>query len=138
QIDLEAERDDLRREIERLEEILGSETVLRALVSEELAAVAAEHGDSRRTVLLEAAEKPAISAGASLEVADEPCRVLLTGTGLVARVTGEEPLLREGPRGAHDVIVSDALTTTRSSVGVVTDRGRVLRLRSEERRVGKG
>ena len=128
QIDLEAERDDLRREIERLEEILGSETVLRALVSEELAAVAAEHGDSRRTVLLEAAEKPAISAGASLEVADEPCRVLLTGTGLVARVTGEEPLLREGPRGAHDVIVSDALTTTRSSVGVVTDRGRVLRL----------
>ncbi len=128
QIDLEAERDDLRREIERLEEILGSETVLRALVSEELAAVAAEHGDSRRTVLLEAAEKPAIAAGASLEVADEPCRVLLTGTGLVARVTGEEPLLREGPRGAHDVIVSDALTTTRSSVGVVTDRGRVLRL----------
>ena len=128
QIDLEAERDDLRREIERLEEILGSETVLRALVSEELAAVAAEHGDSRRTVLLEAAEKPAVAAGASLEVADEPCRVLLTGTGLVARLTGQEPLLREGPRGAHDVIVSDALTSTRSTVGVVTDRGRVLRL----------
>src|SRR5699024_7037822 len=119
---------DLRREIERLEEILGSETVLRALVSEELAAVAAEHGDSRRTVLLEAAEKPAVAAGASLEVADEPCRVLLTGTGLVARLTGQEPLLREGPRGAHDVIVSDALTSTRSTVGVVTDRGRVLRL----------
>ncbi|HLQ81295.1 MAG TPA: DNA topoisomerase IV subunit A [Brachybacterium sp.] len=128
QIDLEAERDDLRREIERLEEILGSETVLRALVSEELAAVAAEHGDSRRTVLLEAAEKLAVAAGASLEVADEPCRVLLTGTGLVARLTGQEPLLREGPRGAHDVIVSDALTSTRSTVGVVTDRGRVLRL----------
>ncbi|MDN5899003.1 MAG: DNA topoisomerase IV subunit A [Brachybacterium sp.] len=128
QIDLEAERDDLRREIEKLEEILGSEAVLRALVSEELAAVAAEHGDSRRTVLLEAAEKPAVLSGASLEVADEPCRVLLTGTGLIARITGEEPLLREGPRGAHDVIVSGALSTTRSTVGVVTDRGRVLRL----------
>ncbi|WP_157773486.1 DNA gyrase/topoisomerase IV subunit A [Brachybacterium vulturis] len=128
QIDLEAERDELRREIEHLEEILGSEAVLRALVSEELAAVAAEHGDSRRTVLLEAAEKPAAISGASLEVADEPCRVLLTGTGLIARVTGAEPLLREGPRGAHDVIVSDARSTTRSGVGVVTDRGRVLRL----------
>ncbi|MGO1407760.1 MAG: DNA gyrase/topoisomerase IV subunit A [Brachybacterium sp.] len=128
QIDLEAERDDLRREIEQLEEILGSETVLRALVSSELAAVAAEHGDSRRTVLLEAAEKPAVTSGASLEVADEPCRVLLTGTGLIARVTGNEPLQREGPRGAHDVIVSDAFSTTRSTVGVVTDRGRVLRL----------
>ena len=128
QIDLEAERDDLRREIERLEEILGSETVLRALVSEELAAVAAEHGDSRRTVLLEAAEKPAVVAGASLEVADEPCHVLLTGTGLIARVTGEEPVPREGPRGSHDVIVAGVHSTTRSEVGVVTDRGRVLRL----------
>ena len=79
QIDLEAERDDLRREIEELEEILGSDAVLRALVSDELAAVAAEHGDSRRTVLLEAADKPVAKAGVSLEVADEPCNVLLTG-----------------------------------------------------------
>src|SRR5699024_4285058 len=113
QVDLEAERDELRREIERLEEILGSEEVLRRLVSDELAQVAAEHGTSRRTVLLEAAE---------------PCAVLLTCTGLVARVTGEGPLLREGPRGSHDVIVSHVQTSTRSTVGVVTDRGRVLRL----------
>ena len=128
QVDLEAERDDLRREIERLEEILGSDEVLRRLVSDELAQVAAEHGTSRRTVLLEAAEQPAATAGGSLEVADEPCAVLLTGTGLVARVTGEGPLLREGPRGSHDVIVSHVQTSTRSTVGVVTDRGRVLRL----------
>src|SRR5699024_3359194 len=121
QIDLEAERDDLRREIEKLEEILGSDAVLRALVSDELAAVAAEHGDSRRTVLLESAEKPVISAAGSLEVADEPCHVLLTGTGLVARVTGEGPVLREGARSSHDVVVSQVRTTTRSSVGVVTD-----------------
>ena len=128
QIDLEAERDDLRREIERLQEILGSDEVLRALVSEELAAVAAEHGDARRTVLLEAADRPAPTAAGSLEVADEPCGVLLTGTGLIARITGEEPVQREGPRGAHDVIVSEVRTSTRSTVGVVTDRGRVLRL----------
>ncbi|HJC69869.1 DNA topoisomerase (ATP-hydrolyzing) subunit A [Brachybacterium sp. EE-P12] len=128
QIDLEAERDELMAEIERLEEILGSDEVLRRLVSDELAAVAAEHGDSRRTVLLESASAPVAKAGASLEVADEPCGVLLTGTGLVARVTGEEKVLREGPRGAHDVIVSEVRTSTRSEVGVVTDRGRVLRL----------
>ncbi|WP_162801499.1 DNA gyrase/topoisomerase IV subunit A [Brachybacterium saurashtrense] len=128
QIDLEAERDDLRREIEQLEEILGSQSVLRSLVSEELATVAAEHGDARRTVLLEAAEKPVAVAGASLEVADEPCAVLMTGTGLIARVAGEEPIPREGQRGAHDVIVSTVRSTTRSEIGVVTDRGRVLRL----------
>ncbi|GAA1489581.1 DNA gyrase/topoisomerase IV subunit A [Brachybacterium sacelli] len=128
QIELEGERDELRREIERLEEILGSEEILRRLVSDELAAVASEHGDSRRTVLLEAADQPAPAAGGSLEVADEPCRVLLTGTSLVARVTGEGPLEREGPRSSHDVIVADVRTTTRSTVGVVTDRGRVLHL----------
>src|SRR5699024_11461050 len=88
--------------------------------------VAAEHGTSRRTVLLEAAEQPATTTGGSLEVADEPCAVLLTGTGLVARVTGEGPLLREGPRGSHDVILSHVQTSTRSTVGVVTDRGRGL------------
>ena len=128
QIELEGERDELRAEIERLQEILGSDEVLRRLVSDELAAVAAEHGTSRRTVLLEAAEQPVAVAGGSLEVADEPCGVLLTGTGLIARVAGEGPLLREGPRGSHDVVVSDVATTTRSEVGVVTDLGRVLRL----------
>jgi len=128
QIDLEAERDELRAEIEHLEEILRSEDILRRLVSDELAAVAAEHGDARRTVLLESASAPAPKAGASLEVADEPCGVHLTGTGLIARVSGEGPLLREGPRGAHDVIVSSVRSTTRAEVGVVTDRGRVLRL----------
>ncbi|GLI31554.1 MULTISPECIES: DNA gyrase/topoisomerase IV subunit A [Brachybacterium] len=128
QIDLEAERDELRAEIEHLEEILRSEDVLRRLVSDELAAVAAEHGDARRTVLLESASAPSAKAGASLEVADEPCGVHLTGTGLIARVSGEGPLLREGPRGAHDVIVSSVRSTTRAEVGVVTDRGRVLRL----------
>ena len=128
QIDLEAERDELRAEIEHLEEILRSEDVLRRLVSDELAAVAAEHGDARRTVLLESASAPTAKAGASLEVADEPCGVHLTGTGLIARVSGEGPLLREGPRGAHDVIVSSVRSTTRAEVGVVTDRGRVLRL----------
>ena len=128
QIDLEAERDELRAEIEHLEEILRSEDVLRRLVSDELAAVAAEHGDARRTVLLESASAPTAKAGASLEVADEPCGVHLTGTGLIARVSGEGPLLREGPRGAHDVIVSSVRSTTRAEVGVVTDHGRVLRL----------
>ncbi len=128
QVELEGERDELRAEIERLQEILGSEEVLRALVSEELAQVAAQHGTSRRTVLLEAAEQPVAAAGGSLEVPDEPCGVLLTGTGLVARAAGEEKTLREGPRASHDVIVSEVRSTTRSTVGVVTDRGRVLHL----------
>src|SRR5690625_5857119 len=88
QVDLEAERDELRREIERLEEILGSEEVLRSLVSDELAQVAAEHGTSRRTVLLEAAEQPATTTGGYIEVADESCAVLMTGTGMDSLAIG--------------------------------------------------
>ncbi|EWS82881.1 DNA gyrase/topoisomerase IV subunit A [Brachybacterium phenoliresistens] len=126
-LELESERDSLRAEIEELERILGSEQVLRDLVSAELAAVAAEHGTPRRTVLLEAGAQPAPQSS-SLEVADEPCRVLLSGSGLVARTAGDAEIPREGGRSAHDVLVSQVLTTTRSQVGAVTDRGRLLHL----------
>jgi DNA gyrase subunit A len=126
-IELEGERDDLRRQIEELEEILGSEQVLRDLVSQELAQVAAEHGDPRRTVLLESSAAPQVTATA-LEVADEPCRVLLSGTGLVARLAGEDTPERDGARSAHDVICSQVLTTTRSVVGAITGAGRLLHL----------
>ncbi|MFC0675995.1 DNA gyrase/topoisomerase IV subunit A [Brachybacterium hainanense] len=125
-LELEGERDELRAEIEELERILGSDQVLRDLVSAELAAVAAEHGTPRRTVLLEAGAQQAPSAAAPLEVADEPCRVLLSGSGLVARTMGEEELLREGGRSAHDVVVSQVLTSARAQVGAVTSRGRLL------------
>jgi DNA gyrase subunit A len=125
-IELEAERDDLRAEIERLEEILGSEEVLRRLVSDELAQVAAEHGTPRRTVLLESGSQQAASHAAPLEVADEPCRVLLAGSGLIARTSGAEEVVREGGRSSHDVVVADVLTTARSQVGAVTSHGRLL------------
>ncbi|MGP9693673.1 DNA gyrase/topoisomerase IV subunit A [Brachybacterium sp. AOP25-B2-12] len=125
-IELEGERDELRAEIARLEEILGSDTVLRALVSDELAQVAAEHGTPRRTVLLEATSQPVPAAGGDLEVADEPCRVLLSGSGLIARRAGEEAPSHEGDRSSHDLVVAEVLTSTRSTIGVITDRGRLL------------
>ena len=50
-IELEAERDKLRQEIAELERILGSDSALRELVSDELAEVAEKYGNDRRTVL---------------------------------------------------------------------------------------
>lgn len=127
QIELEGERDELHAEIERLRNILGSEAALHQLVSDELAEVAAEHGTERRTVLLEA--QAAVSATAtSLEVPDTPCRVLLSGTGLIARTTDDQDILREGGRTKHDVVVSEVLTSARGTVGVATSEGRILRL----------
>jgi DNA gyrase subunit A len=126
-IELEAERDELQSDIARLKEILADEKVLRGLVSDELAAVAKTHGTPRRTVLLESAGAVVPSA-APLEVADDPCWVLMSSAGLLARTTSDEPLPAGGARHRHDVVTSIVRSTARGDVGLVTSRGRVLRL----------
>ncbi|MEU4204296.1 DNA topoisomerase IV subunit A [Streptomyces sp. NPDC045470] len=126
-IELESERDKLKAEIEELTKILESDAELRKLVSGELAAVAKKYGTERRTVLLESAGAPV--AAMPLEVADDPCRVLLSSTGLLARTAnGEVNFDAEAKRVKHDVIVSAVPATTRGEVGAVTSTGRLLRL----------
>ena len=126
-IELEGERDQLRATITELTEILDNESALRALVSAELADVAKRHGTPRRTVLLESAGQPT-AAAVSLEVADEPCWVLLSSTGLLARTTGDDRLPVEGPRARHDAVVSVVRSTARGQVGALTSAGRLVRL----------
>ncbi|WP_328536256.1 DNA gyrase/topoisomerase IV subunit A [Streptomyces sp. NBC_00344] len=126
-IELESERDRLNSEIEELTKILESDAELRKLVSAELAAVAKKFSTDRRTVLLESAGQPV--AAASLEVADDPCRVLMSSTGLLARTAGGDPLSTEGQkRTKHDVVISAVPATARGDIGVVTSGGRLLRL----------
>ncbi|GAA5162212.1 DNA gyrase/topoisomerase IV subunit A [Ornithinimicrobium tianjinense] len=136
-IELEAERDELEREIERLQALLDDPQLLLRLVSDELAEVAKEHGTPRRTVLLEssgaagatsAAGTATAKGAAPLEVADDPCWVLLSSTGLLARTMGEEEPGRGGRRAKHDVITSRVRATARGQVGLVTSAGRVLKL----------
>ncbi|WP_392542291.1 DNA topoisomerase (ATP-hydrolyzing) subunit A [Oryzobacter telluris] len=126
-IELEAERDELQRQIEALEAILADEKVLRKLVSDELADVAKAHGTPRRTVLLESAGTPATSV-TPLEVADDPCWVLLSSTGLLARTSDAEPVPAEGGRAKHDAVVGAVKTTARGEFGLVTSFGRVVRM----------
>ena len=65
-IELEKEQDQLRREIAELEAILGSDELLRELVSGELAEIAEKYGTPRRTVLLESeAVSPTVAAAAA-------------------------------------------------------------------------
>ncbi|NEA42983.1 DNA topoisomerase IV subunit A [Streptomyces sp. SID11385] len=126
-MELESERDRLKAEIEELTAILESDAELRKLVSGELAAVAKKYGTPRRTVLLESADAPV--AALPLQVADDPCRVLLSTTGVIARTPGTEPL-QEGSakRAKHDVIRSAVPATARGEVGAVTSAGRLLRI----------
>ncbi|MFD5654786.1 MULTISPECIES: DNA topoisomerase (ATP-hydrolyzing) subunit A [unclassified Streptomyces] len=127
-IELESEKDRLNAEIEELTRILDSDAELRKLVSAELAAVAKKFGTDRRTTLLESGGAPV--AAVPLQVADDPCRVLLSSTGLLARTANDEPLVTEAgaKRVKHDLIVSAVPATARGEVGVVTSGGRLLRV----------
>jgi DNA gyrase subunit A len=143
-LELEREREKLQEEIAGLTAILESESRLREVVSSELASVAERFADPRRTVLLEGTGAPR-TAAVPLEVADDPCLVLLSSTGLVARTPvstaerGSGDLFSTaapagqggpaaGPRSAHDAVVSSVAATARGSVAVVTSAGRLIRV----------
>jgi DNA gyrase subunit A len=144
-LELEREAATLQAEIAELTAILESPARLREVVSAELASVAERFADPRRTVLLESTGA-ARTAAVPLEVADDPCLVLLSSTGLLARIpieTAERhaaphpPSVPEftgpggaetGARAAHDVIVSAVPATARGTAAVVTSAGRLIRL----------
>ena len=130
-LELETERDDLQRRIDELAAIIGDDAQLRAVVARELDAVAKTYGTPRRTVLLAGGGAP-VSAAGPLEIADDPCVVMLSSAGLLARADTAEPLPVEGRRAQHDVIVSAVRTTARGEYGVLTSAGRVLRAHAIE------
>jgi DNA gyrase subunit A len=125
-LELEKERDQLTREIAELTAIIDSDDLLRTVVSDELGEVAKKFGTPRRTVLLESAGLPATAV--PLEVTDDPCMVLLSATGLLARAQLSEGAPVSGGRSRHDAIASTVLSTARGEVGAVTSFGRMIRL----------
>jgi DNA gyrase subunit A len=127
-IELDKERDELLATITGLDEILGDEERLRAVVSDELADVAKTYGTPRRTVLLEASGVATTTTATPLEIADDPCYVYLSSSGLLARTSDVEPPGEGGGRVRHDVIVSAVRATARGEVGVLTSTGRVRKL----------
>ncbi len=124
-LELDTEAAALRAEIAALTAILADESTLRQVASSELAAVAAEHATERRTVLLAGAET--VPAAAPLEVADDPCWVVLSSTGLLARMSSP-PRNLEGRRAAHDAVRSVVAATARGQIALVTTQGRALRV----------
>ncbi|MEI7778586.1 MAG: DNA topoisomerase IV subunit A [Actinomycetes bacterium] len=127
-LELETERDELSRAMQALTDIIDHPTALRTLVSTELAEVSRNFATPRRTVLLEADGVAQPTRSVPMEVSDDPCLVLLSSTGLVARTTTLEVPPSDGPRAVHDVIAATAVASARGDVGVVTSGGRVIRL----------
>ena len=137
-IELEAERDQLQREIAELEAILGSETTLRGVVADELSETAQKFGDERRTVLLEAEDLPAVTAAqtggkkavtsVALEISDDQCWAFLSTTGRIARSAARTPLADGSRRFKHDALTSVVPATARGEIAAVTSTGRMLRV----------
>ncbi|KAB1644025.1 DNA gyrase/topoisomerase IV subunit A [Gulosibacter chungangensis] len=135
-IELEAEADQLRKEIEELEALLASEALLRSQVSRELSEAADAFATPRRTVLIEgdaqiqASAKSAKSATPeSLQMPDVPTRVLLSTTGKILRIElGEDDTFPQPRRRSkHDAILAEVKTSTLSHIGAVTNTGVVYR-----------
>ncbi len=133
-LELENEQDKLRTEIAELTAILEDESVLKKLVSSELAKVAKELATERRTALIDGDLKEVLAASkpaGPLEVADDPCQVILSATGLVARTAAESEEATEARRRSgrtrHDAMSAVAHTTARGQVLLITSRGRAFK-----------
>ncbi len=129
-LELDKEQAELLATIEGLDAILADQKLLRKVVGDELAEVSRTFGTPRRTVLLESAGNPVSAAAmaASLEVSDDPCWVYLSATGLLARTSTAEAPGHGGDRANHDVVLSTVSASVRGEVGLVTSRGRLIKL----------
>jgi DNA gyrase subunit A len=136
-LELEREQETLRAEIAELTEILENEDKLKDLVGGEMSNVAKKFGTPRRTVLMEAGA--AVTAAVPLEVTDDPCLVVLSATGLLARipldnqadperVRGSAPPPGTVSAGAADLVACSVATTARATIGAVTSTGRMIRV----------
>ncbi len=126
-LELETEQNQLSTTIAELTEILQDHLRLRTLVGQDLAEIARRHGTPRRTILL-ASGGLASTAAAPLEVADDPCWVLLSSAGLLARTDSAGPLGTGDTRAAHDVIIARVTGSARGDLGLLTSSGRCVKI----------
>ncbi|MEU0470425.1 DNA topoisomerase IV subunit A [Amycolatopsis sp. NPDC006131] len=133
-LELEDEQEKLRAEIAELTKILDDDRELKKVVSNELAKIAKDFKTERRTALIDGDLKEVLAASkpaGPLEVADDPCQVILSATGLVARTAAESEEAPEGRRRngrvKHDAVAAMVHSTARGQVLLVTSRGRAFK-----------
>ncbi|MEV6343879.1 DNA topoisomerase IV subunit A [Actinoplanes sp. NPDC051851] len=133
-IELETEQERLRAEIAELSRILDDENVLKKVVSDELAKVAKDFGRPRHTTLIDGDLKEVLAASVPagpLEVADDPCQVILSATGLIARTAAESEESTEARsssgRVKHDAVRAIIHATARGRILLITNRGRAFK-----------
>ena len=126
-----ADTEALAKEIEELQEILGSEKKIRDIIIKELKAVADKYGQPRRTALVHAGE---LTLEAPEEdVPDYPVTVFLSREGYFKKITAQslrmssEQKFKEG-----DGLAFTQEATNRSELLVFTDKCQVYKTRLSE------
>ena len=133
---IEAERNELLGRIAELQAILASNELLMALIVQELKAIEEQHGDARRTEILDA------SGDIVLEdlIANEPMVVTVTTTGYIKRTAlTEYRTQKRGGRGRSGMNTKDEdnvshlfVATAHALLMIFTDRGQVYPLKVYE------
>jgi DNA gyrase subunit A len=118
---LKSELKELRALITELKKLLASPKLMSEMVGNELSEVASSFGTPRRSALLSPDQVVAYRAEPA---ADEPCTVTLSTSGMIARTTS--PLAAKP--SCHQVVAHQVATTGAGQVGVITSRGRLVRL----------
>lgn len=132
---LRDEKKALLATIAELRNILDNEDVLKKLVSDELAEVQKLNPSPRKSTLVDGALAEVLEASKpamALEVKDEPTQVMLSSAGIMGRTAVESESAKEGrkrsARTKHDAITHIVDVTTRSSILLLTSKGRAVRL----------
>jgi len=125
-----------RETIARLKEILASAKLIDGIVAEELRKIREDHGDARRTVILDAVDEITVED----TIADEDVAISITHSGYVKRtfITSYRAQKRGG-RGRvgmrtrdEDFVNNIFIASTHSYILIFTDRGRVYWLKVHE------
>jgi len=125
-LELESEKQNLDATIAELTEILENPKVLQRLVISELDAASAAHATPRRTLLIDG--DVAVTVPDSLEVPDQPCRVVLTCQGLLARTEVSAQAHADPAETGTTAVACSVATSTRGTIGVITSAGRAHRV----------
>lgn len=114
---------ELKKIISKLDKILNSDKVLRELVSSELDEVSRKFATPRKSKLVKG-EVVSSQEAASMEIPDTPCMVYVTPDKYLVK----NELIRSGKITKTDYVISKVSTSTRNNFGVITSKGRLVKI----------
>jgi len=129
-IELQEEKEELKKQILDLNEIIINPNRQKAELKEKLKNIVDKFGDNRRTELIQIDVKP--EEKEIVEVTPEDCVVIMTQTGDIKRVSSKSFKVQrkngKGVKSEDDAILDTISTNTIDTLMVFTNKGKMYRL----------